>query len=375
MLLKKISLYSCIKLKEIIQKTKNEKMSTILVIEDNVSMRENTSELLELAGYNVVAAVNGKEGLDLARKNNPDLILCDIMMPELDGYGVRRALENIPDLVGVPFVYLSAKAEKSDFRFGMDLGADDYLTKPFTGDDLLKVVAARIKKSQLIKNKNNNIEGLNNLMNEAKAIKDINDLSNNRTIKKLRSKDILFMEGDAPNYLYFVVSGQIKTFRTNEWGKDYIMEISSAGDSFGYTALLNEANYRESAAAIEDTEIALIPKSDFYQLLYSNNEVSLKFIKFITNNLLEAEDRLIKLAYDSARKKVAEAILFLYRKSQPIGENEFFSVQRENLSSIAGIAPESISRNLTDFKDEGLIESGNGILRILNLKKLEALKN
>jgi CRP/FNR family transcriptional regulator, polysaccharide utilization system transcription regulator len=239
MLLKKISLYSCIKLKEIIQKTKNEKMSTILVIEDNVSMRENTSELLELAGYNVVAAVNGKEGLDLARKNNPDLILCDIMMPELDGYGVRRALENIPDLVGVPFVYLSAKAEKSDFRFGMDLGADDYLTKPFTGDDLLKVVAARIKKSQLIKNKNNNIEGLNNLMNEAKAIKDINDLSNNRTIKKLRSKDILFMEGDAPNYLYFVVSGQIKTFRTNEWGKDYIMEISSAGDSFGYTALLN----------------------------------------------------------------------------------------------------------------------------------------
>ena len=110
-------------------------------------------------------------------------------------------------------------------------------------------------------------------------------------------------------------------------------------------------------------------------MLYSNNEVSIKFIKFITNNLLEAEDRLIKLAYDSARKKVAEALLFLHRKSQPISENGFFTVHRENLSSIAGIAPESISRNLTDFKDEGLIESANGAIKIINIKKLEALKN
>lgn len=297
------------------------------------------------------------------------------MMPELDGYGVRRAIENIPDLVGVPFVFLSAKSEKSDFRMGMDLGADDYLTKPFSGDELLKVVAARIKKSKLLKSQISNIEGLNNLMNEAKAIKDISDLSNNRTIKKLKNKEFLFKEGDTPNYLYFVVSGQLKTFRTNEMGKDYIMEIINAGDSLGYTALLNEDNYKESAVALEDSEIALIPKKDFYQLLYSNNEVSLKFIKFITNNLLEAEDRLIKLAYDSARKKVAEAILFLYRKSHPTGDNEFFPAHRENLSSIAGIAPESISRNLTDFKDEGLIESGTGTLRILNLKKLEALKN
>jgi len=348
--------------------------NTILIIEDNTNMRENTSEFLELAGYNVVAAENGKEGLDLARKNIPDLILCDIMMPELDGYGVRRALENIPELVGVPFVYLSAKSEKSDFRTGMDLGADDYLNKPFSGDDLLKVVAARIKKSQMIRN-NNDIEGLNGLMNEAKTLSDINNLSVNRTIKKLRNKDILFMEGDAPNYLYFVMSGKIKTFKTNEWGKEYITEISCGGDSFGYTTLLNEKNYKESAAAIEDSEIALIPKKDFYQLLYSNNEVSLKFIKFITNNLLEAEDRLIKLAYDSARKKVAEALLFLHKKSQPIADDGHFSVHRENLSSIAGIAPESISRNLTEFKSEGLIESGNGTIKILKLKKLEDLKN
>jgi CRP-like cAMP-binding protein len=350
-------------------------MNTILLIEDNVNMRENTSELLELAGYTVVSAENGRQGLDFAKKNNPDLILCDIMMPELDGYGVKRAIENMPDLVGVPFIYLSAKSEKSDFRVGMDLGADDYLTKPFSGDDLLKVVAARIKKSQLLKKNNSNIEGLNSLINEAKTKKDISNLSLNRTIKKIKAKDVLFREGDAPNYLYFVISGKIKTFKANDGGKEYITEINSEGDSFGYKALLNETNYTEFAAAIEDSEVALIPKSDFYQLLYSNNDVSLKFIKFIANNLLEAEERLVKMAYDSARKKVAEAILFLYKKYQPLDEKGFFPIHRENLSSIAGIAPESISRNLSDFREEGLIESANGGIKILNLKKLEALKN
>ena len=348
--------------------------NTILVIEDNESMRENTSELLELAGYKVVSAENGKLGLDAARKNIPDLILCDIMMPELDGYGVKRALENMPDLIGVPFVYLSAKSEKSDFRVGMDLGADDYLIKPFSGDDLLKVVAARIKKSQRIKKSTNNITGLNSLMDEAKTVKDISNLSANRTIKKLKAKEILFREGDTPNYLYFVISGKIKTFKTNEWAKECITEISGEGDSFGYKALLNGTNYTELAAAMEDSEIALIPKSDFFQLLYSNNDVSLKFIQFIANNLQEAEEKILKMAYDSARKKVAEALLFLHRKYQP-GENEFFAIHRENLSSLAGIAPESISRNLTDFREEGLIETANGGIRILNLRKLEALKN
>ncbi len=349
--------------------------NTILLIEDNLSMRENTSELLELAGYKVLEAADGKEGLDLAKKNKPDLILCDIMMPELDGYGVKRALENMKDLSGIPFVYLTAKAEKSDFRTGMDLGADDYLIKPYSGDDLLKVVAARIKKSQLLKKNGNNIEGLGSLMNEAKTLKDINDLTLNRTTKKVRAKDIIFGMGDTPNFLYFILSGKVKTFKTNEFGKEYLIEIYNKGDSFGYKALLNETKYSEYAAALEDSEIALIPKNDFYQLLYSNNEVSLKFIKLITNNLLEAEDKLIKLAYDSARKKVAEAILYLYKKNHVAGENGAFAIHRENLSTIAGIAPESISRNLTDFREEGLIEGSNGTIKILNLKKLEALKN
>ena len=122
----------------------------ILIIEDSSDVLENTAELLELAGYEVFTAKNGKEGLEAARDKKPDLVVCDIMMPELDGYGVLRAFENIPETVGKPFIFMTAKSEKSDIRMGMDLGADDYLTKPFSGDDLIRVIGARLKKSGVI---------------------------------------------------------------------------------------------------------------------------------------------------------------------------------------------------------------------------------
>ncbi|MDP3555976.1 MAG: response regulator [Bacteroidota bacterium] len=347
----------------------------ILIIEDNKNLREDTAEILALAGYAVISAENGKVGLEIAKKEKPNLIVCDIMMPELDGYGVLRALENIPEIATTPLVFLTAKSEKEDFRFAMDLGADDYLTKPFSGSDLLKVVAARLKKNKLLKNSNETLKGLDAIIDEAKTNETINNITNNRTINKFKNKEIVFKEGDLPSYLYFVITGKIKIIKTNDSGKDYITELKKEGEAFGYTTLLNETKYTESAIAIEDTEIAIIPKKDFYQLLYSNSEVSLKFIKFISNNLLEAEERLIKLAYDSGRKKTAEAILFLFKKYEPTTEDGFINIQRENLSALAGISPETISRNLTDFKEEGLIEGGNRSLKIVDLKKLETIKN
>ena len=105
-------------------------MKKILLIEDNPEMRENTAEILEFAGYQVSAAVNGREGIQKAREENPDLILCDIMMPEMDGYAVLFLLNKDPKTAGVPFIFLTAKADKSEMRKGMNLGADDYLTKP-----------------------------------------------------------------------------------------------------------------------------------------------------------------------------------------------------------------------------------------------------
>lgn len=123
----------------------------LLIIEDSDDVRENMKEILELSNYQVITARNGKEGLEVAQKNIPDIILCDVMMPLLDGYGVLRGLSNNPTTKNIPFIFVTAKSDKSDFRIGMDLGADDYLTKPFNGNDLLSLVNARIKKAEVLK--------------------------------------------------------------------------------------------------------------------------------------------------------------------------------------------------------------------------------
>ena len=123
-------------------------MKKILIIEDNPDVRENTAEILELSNYEVVTAENGKEGVKAASEELPDLIICDVMMPELDGFGVLRILSQNPVTATIPFIFLTARTEKSDFRKGMSLGADDYITKPFDDVDLLNAIEIRLKKHE-----------------------------------------------------------------------------------------------------------------------------------------------------------------------------------------------------------------------------------
>src|SRR6185295_848629 len=122
-------------------------MKSVLVIDDNKDIRENTAEILELAGYKTFTAKNGKKGVEAALKEKPDLIICDIMMPDLDGYGVLHILSKKSETAAIPFIFLTAKTEKVDIRKGMNLGADDYLTKPFDDTDLLNAIEARLQKA------------------------------------------------------------------------------------------------------------------------------------------------------------------------------------------------------------------------------------
>ena len=123
----------------------------ILLIEDNDDIRNNTAEILELANYEVEVAENGKRGVEKAIEFLPDLIICDIMMPELDGYGVLHAIQRNDAIKNTPFIFLTAKTERSDFRKGMESGADDYITKPFDGTELLNAVDGRLKKIDWLK--------------------------------------------------------------------------------------------------------------------------------------------------------------------------------------------------------------------------------
>ncbi len=205
----------------------------ILVIEDNQEVRENLEEILELYGYEVVVAEDGKVGVDKAMECDPDLILCDVMMPRLDGFGVLNILGRKSETASIPFIFLTAKAEKADFRRGMNLGADDYIAKPFYKDELLSVIETRLKKSQKLKQQfDGTAQGLSAFINEAKGYEALKKLSDDRKIKTYKKRDLVFEEGDYPRYLFFVNSGTVKLFKTNEHGKEYIINICKKGDFF-----------------------------------------------------------------------------------------------------------------------------------------------
>jgi CRP-like cAMP-binding protein len=348
-------------------------MKKILVIEDQLEVRENLVELLELSGYEVAAGANGKEGIQLATSDLPDLILCDVMMPELDGFGVLRILEKRADTADIPFIFLTAKAENTDFRKGMNLGADDYIIKPFNEIELLDAVELRLKKSDRLKSAIANAapdHKLQTLINEAKGQEELQQLSDNQEIRRFSKKESIFQEGDLPRRLYYVQSGKVKLVKSNEEGKEYILNILNEGDFFGHIALLQGEEYTESAVAMEDAEVAFIPKEDFLLLLYGNPDFSAHFIKLLTNNMIEQEEKLLSLAYSSIRKRVAEALLELYQR-----RGEEIQILRDDLASMVGTAKESVIRTLTDFKKEGTIDIKNGIITILHAEKLVRMPN
>jgi len=293
-------------------------MKKILVIEDNNEIRENIGEILELADYEVSLAENGKRGVELAVSDNPDLILCDIMMPELDGYGVLHILAKKESTQRIPFIFLTAKAEHADLRKGMLLGADDYLTKPFDDIELLDAIESRLKKYDAIKKEYKpDAKGLNKFISDVKTIQNLESFTSTLRPRLYKKRNEIFREGDYPNHFYLISYGKIKTIKTNEDGKELITGIYSANDYFGYEALLKETEHLDSAEAIEDSEIIQIPKIEFFELLYSNREIAQKFIKLLSNNVVEREQRLVDLAYNSVRQRTAGALIEIFENLMP----------------------------------------------------------
>jgi CheY-like chemotaxis protein/CRP-like cAMP-binding protein len=351
-------------------------MKKILVIEDNKDILENTAEILELSNYKVYAASNGKEGVDMALNSRPDLILCDIMMPGLDGYGVLHIIQRKPEIQNTPFIFLTAKAEQSEVRKGMSLGADDYITKPFEPSDLLQAIEGRLKKAELVKQTiSNGLKGVNELIEFVGGDRALNEFIENRNIDKYKKKQRIFSEGNHPVRLYYLQKGKVKVFKTNDDGKELIVKIVNEGEFFGYIALLENTVYKESADALEDCEIVLIARNEFEELMNSNAEVSRKFIRLLASDITEKEEQLIHIAYNSLRRKVADALLKVQKKY--VGSDEKFNINlsRENLAAMAGTATESLIRTLTEFKAEKLIDIVDSKIAIVNSQKLAHLAN
>lgn len=347
---------------------------TILIIDDNEDIRENTAEILSLGGYKTVTAENGKKGVEAALTAKPDLIVCDIMMPELDGYGVLHLLRKNPETENIPLIFLTAKAERSDLRKGMEMGADDYVTKPFEEIELMNAIESRLKKYDILQKKYDpSGKGLSELANDLRENGMLQFNPDNYNSEIYAKKQVIYAEGKRPRFLYYVVKGKVKGFKTHEDGKEYITDLYSDGDFVGYPALIEEKNYDDSAVALEDTEIVQVPREDFQQMIEGNITVASKFIRIITQNVKEKEERLLSLAYSSLRKRVAKALVDIHGKFNAAGENKPIEISREDIAHYVGTATESLIRTLSDFKSEKLIEIKDGKISISNIEKLKHL--
>jgi CRP-like cAMP-binding protein len=347
-------------------------MKSVLVIEDNPDIRENTAEILDMAGYKTFTAENGKKGVDLAIKEKPDLIVCDIMMPELDGYGVLHLLRKNADTQAIPFIFLTAKVERSDFRKGMEMGADDYITKPFEDIELLNAIEIRLRKAEVLEKKYAlSQQGISEFLKDVKDAGLVAHLSEQYDIETYAKKRVLYQEGKRPKFLYYLIKGKVKGYKTHEDGKEYITDIFTTGDFIGYSALIENINYDDNAIILDEAEILQVPREDFLQMIYSDINVAAHFIRIITQNVKEKEERLLNLAYSSLRKRVANALMDIYRKFNTEGGGKPIEISRDDIAHYVGTATESLIRTLSDFKAEKLIEIKEGKIRIINEEKLK----
>lgn len=348
--------------------------TTILVIDDNTELRENTAEILELAGYKTFTAENGKRGVDLALKEKPSLVVCDIMMPELDGYGVLHLLRKHPDTRNIPFIFLTAKTERNDFRKGMEMGADDYVTKPFEDIELLNAIEVRLRKSEVLQQAYApSAQGVAQFVKDVKDAGMLQQLSEKYEVVHFSKKQPVYTEGKRPRFLYYLVSGKVKAFRNHEDGKEYITDLYTAGDFIGYTALLEDKNYDDSATVLEEADLMQIPRDEFLQMIYSDINIAAKFIRIMTQNVREKEDRLLSLAYSSLRKRVAKALVDIHEKFYRAGNSNTIAFSRDDIAQYVGTATESLIRTLSDFKSEKIIDITGGKISITNLEKLKHL--
>lgn len=350
-------------------------MDKILVIEDNFEMRDNISEILQLADYEVHTAENGMKGVEMAIKELPDIILCDIMMNELDGYGVLFMLNKHPATSTIPFIFITAKTQKEDLRKGMEMGADDYLMKPFNDVELLNAIETRLKKRTQQKDfYSNSLQELQQLKSDTKGMPELKKIIEERKLRIIKKKQVLYYEGDKVTGIYLIHKGKVKTTKTADDGRELTSAIYDTDQFVGTNVLFsNNSYYIDNAIALEECSISFFPIQELEKLIIQYPDVAGKFIKILSNEVCDKEEQLLQMAYSSVRKRIAESLLVYHKKHCPNNEN--INLTRYELANLSGTAPETVSRTLTDFENEGLINKKRNEIILINIQKLHNLKN
>lgn len=331
-------------------------MHKILIVTNQKDTDETITTILLLENYKVTIAKNGKDAIEIATTLHPDLILCEVKTKVIDGFGILHMIRKEVKLQTTPFVFLADKFNAKEFRMAMTMGSDDYLLRPFNSKELIMVVENRLQKHMIYKKEASMLSEHSLVAIHDHMTEEINNLIKNRKTIRLVAKEVVYEEGNTPKFLYYILSGKIKTTKTHEDGKSLVLGLYNAGDFFGYVAMLQETRYMATAVVMEDAELALIPRQEAEDIFNRTPLLINKFVRMLAKNLTEKENRMVGIAYDSLREKVARALLNLDNKYHQDKSKPFeITISRDELASIAGTATESLIRTLSDFKTEKLI--------------------
>jgi len=344
----------------------------VLLIEDDRIVRENTAEILQFANYEVTTASNGKMGVKSVLSDPPDIIICDIMMPKLDGYGVYKILASKKKHKDIPFIFLTSKSNHLDRRKGMELGADDYLTKPFEESELLSAIEIRLQKANQKKEyvSEESIHSGNNSFLKVKNIKEVIEILCNRKKHVYNKGETLFCEGNTSNHIYLVKEGMVKTFKNTAEGKELITGIYKKRQFIGYTSSLGNFPHNEYAESLGETSIIKIDKNEIKNILQSNPNIALDLISMLSSNIETIKNQMLQLAYSTVRNRVAKTLLLVI-KDDPL---KTIVLSRSDLANITGIAKETLTRTLSDFKEERLIKTNRSSIVVIDEEKLKKVK-
>lgn len=347
------------------------KMNNILIIENDLDLLGKYSDVLKNSGYEVTAAFNSEIGINLALSKLPSLILCNTVLSNIDGFGVLSILSKNPSTTKIPFVFLNALSTPDIVKKGIACGADDFVTKPFQCDQLVRSVEGRI-------NKNQNQTSLpiseanNNHPHNGTGLEKLFDLISQCKIRHIKKKQTLYYESDHSQWLYLLIEGCIKTLKLTDDGRQMITGLYKPNSFIGLDTLLLDDPWLESAEATQDSSLYLISKSAIIDLLNEHVGLNQHFIKILSANLREKKDQLVELAYESVRKRLTQVLVRLNKNAVPIDQ---IDICRDELAGLAGIATETVSRILTDFRERGLIERNGSQIHIMDLGGLIKMKS
>jgi DNA-binding response OmpR family regulator len=349
-------------------------MNRVLIIEDNFEVRENIAEILKLADYEVFTAGNGKSGVELALKHIPDVILCDIMMEDLDGYGVIFMLSKHKETCTIPFIFITAKTQRQDLRKAMEMGADDYLVKPFNEMELLNAIETRLKKRKQQKNFYiKPLKELNQLASSNEGMPELKKFIEESKSRSFKKKQVIFYEGDKVIGIYLIHKGKIKTNKIADDGRELTTGIYNAEQFVGLNTMFSTDTYNDNAIALEDCTLSFFPIQKIEHLIGTYPDIAGKFIKILSNDVSEKEEQLLNMAYSSVRKRIAETLVNY--SNQHCCNGEKINLSRYEIANLSGTSPETVSRTLTEFENEGLICKERSELVVLNHSKLSNFRN